>query len=69
MLSTLYFCKFAGVGQKEQLDDAHLSCLLTHWCTGLSLEAGGLEILLRLTPDSDLERGVHGGGGEAVAQG
>ena len=68
MLSTLYFCKFAGVGQKEQLDEAHLSCLLTHWC-GLSLEAGGLEILLTLlTSDSDLER-VHGRGGEAVAQG
>lgn len=68
MLSTLYFCKFAGVGQKEQLDDGHLPCLLTHWC-GLSLEAGGLEILLTLTSDSDLERGVHGRGGEAVAQG
>ena len=68
MLSTLYFCKFAGVGQKEQLDDAHLSCLLTHWCTGLSLEAGGLEILLRLT-SADLERGVHDGRGETVAQG
>ena len=68
MLSTLYFCKFAGVGQKEQLDDAHRSCLLTHWCTGLSLEAGGLEILLRLT-SADLERGVHGRGGETVVQG
>lgn len=50
MLSTLDFCKFAaGEGHKEQLADAHytawLSCL-THWCCPLSLEAGGLEILL-----------------------
>ena len=72
MLSTLHFCKFAGEGHKEQLTMTritalHVLALLSDSLVRASLVTGGWRAGGSL--DLALEGGVHGGAGQAVAQG